>query len=73
MAAWAHGYLQLKTPGEPALTSCSLVRTTIFDGSTLDDDLAAGAGPFTFTGNGTLTGCGSSPGVPATHVEIWGT
>ena len=40
----------------------------LLSGSTLDDDLAAGAGLFSFTGNGTLTGSGSKPGVAAGQV-----
>ena len=37
----------------------------LLSGSTLDDDLGAGAGLFSFTGNSTLTGSGSHPGVAA--------
>ena len=37
----------------------------LLSGSTLDDDLGAGAGLFTFIGNGTLTGTGNTPGVAA--------
>jgi hypothetical protein len=37
-------------------------------GSTLDDDLEAGAGIFTFTDNGILTGSGNTPGVAAGQV-----
>ena len=40
----------------------------LLSGSTLDDDLGAGAGFFTFTGHGTLTGSGSNPGVAASQV-----
>ena len=40
----------------------------LLNGSTLDDDLGAGAGLFSFTGGGTLTGSGSNPGVPAGQV-----
>ncbi len=40
----------------------------LLSGSTLDDDLGAGAGFFTFTGNGTLTGSGSNPGVAVGQV-----
>ena len=39
----------------------------LLNGSTLDDDLGAGAGLFTFTGNGTLTGSGNHPGVAASQ------
>ena len=35
----------------------------LLNGSTLDDDLGAGVGRFTFISNGTLTGSGSMPGV----------
>ena len=42
----------------------------LLNGSTLDDDLAAGAGLFIFTGNGTLTGSGSMPGVAAGQAVI---
>ncbi|MFI5366175.1 MAG: beta strand repeat-containing protein [Candidatus Binatia bacterium] len=37
----------------------------LLDASTLDDDLGAGAGLFSFTDGGTLTGSGNNPGVPA--------
>jgi hypothetical protein len=40
----------------------------LFSNSTLDDDLAAGAGLFTFTGNGVLTGSGNNPGVATGQV-----
>ena len=40
----------------------------LLSGVTLDDDLAAGAGLFTFTGNSTLTGSGSNPGVATGQV-----
>jgi hypothetical protein len=44
----------------------------LLSGSTLDDDLAAGAGLFTFTGSGILTGSGSNPGVAAGQVVTVG-
>jgi fibronectin-binding autotransporter adhesin len=47
--------------------------TPVFlNGSTLDDDLGAGAGLFTFTGNGALTGTGNKPGVAAGQVVTVG-
>jgi hypothetical protein len=40
----------------------------LLNSSTLDDDVTAGAGLFTFVGNGTLTGTGNTPGVAAGQV-----
>jgi hypothetical protein len=45
-----------------------LGNAVLLNGSTLDDDLAAGAGLFTFAGSGTLTGSGSKPGVAPAQV-----
>jgi hypothetical protein len=45
-----------------------LGNAVLLNGSTLDDDLTAGAGFFTFITNGALTGSGSKPGVAASQV-----